>query len=97
MDGRLIISRTEVQCLMIPRYWLFEKTQTIGNIWQRIQIFLNSSIPSQQQLFDNFLANQKWKKYKKKVIDDVKREYRIETSTTRDFNIPVICRIEESD
>lgn len=97
MENRIIIARTEVQCLMIPRYWLFQKAQNIGNVWQRIQLFLNSSIPSQQKLFENFLANQKWKKYKRKVIQEIIQENGIKTPVTKDYNIPVICRIEESD
>lgn len=97
MENRIIIARTEVQCLMIPRHWLFQKAQNIGNVWQRIKLFLNSSIPSQQKLFDGFLANQKWKKYKKKVMDDIKRENGIGESTTKNYNIPVICRIEEGE
>lgn len=97
MENRIIIARSEVQCLMIPRYWLFQKAQNIGNVWQRIKLFLNSSIPSQQKLFDNYLANQKWKKYKKKVIEEIKQENGIGASLTKEYNIPVICRIEEGE
>lgn len=36
MDDRAIVARhTEVQCLLIPHYWLFQKKQNAGNIWQR--------------------------------------------------------------
>lgn len=36
MEDRLIVAKqTEVQCLLIPHYWLFKKKQNIGNIWQR--------------------------------------------------------------
>jgi hypothetical protein len=95
MENRVIIARNVVQCLLIPRYWLFQKSQNIGNVWQRIKLFLNSSVPSQQKLFENYLANQKWKKYKKKTIDEIKRQHGITTSETQYYNIPVICRIEE--
>lgn len=96
MENRLIIARTMVQCLLVPRYWLFQKPQNIGNVWQRIKLFLNSSVPSQQKLFENFLANRKWKKYKKKTVDQIKREYKISDPETQFYNIPLICRIEES-
>lgn len=96
MENRIIIARTVVQCLMIPRYWLFQKAQNNGNVWQRIKLFLNSSVPSQQQLYENYLSNQKWKKYKKKTIDEIKRQYGITASETQPYNIPVICRIENS-
>lgn len=35
MIDRAIVARTAVQCLEIPRYLLFQKTQNVGNIWQR--------------------------------------------------------------
>lgn len=36
MDDRAIVAKhTQVQCLLIPRYWLFAKKQNAGNIWQR--------------------------------------------------------------
>lgn len=95
MENRVIIAKSVVQCLMIPRYWLFQKAQNIGNVWQRIKLFLNSSVPSQQKLFDSYLSNQKWKKFKKKTIDEIRREKGIESTTTKYYNIPVICRIEE--
>lgn len=96
MENRVIIAKSEVQCLMIPRYWLFQKAQNIGNVWQRIKLFLNSTVPSQEKLFNNYLANQKWKKFKKKTINEIKRENGIEASATKYYNIPVICRIEDS-
>lgn len=36
MEDRVIVAKqTEVQCLLIPQYWLFQKKQNAGNIWQR--------------------------------------------------------------
>lgn len=35
MDDRAIVANTDVQCLLIPHYWLFEKKQNAGNIWHR--------------------------------------------------------------
>lgn len=36
MDDRVVVAKhTEVQCLLIPHYWLFQKKQNAGNIWQR--------------------------------------------------------------
>lgn len=96
MDNRVVIARNVVQCLMIPRYWLFQKAQNIGNVWQRIKLFLNSSVPSQQKLYENYLSNQKWKKYKKKTIEEIKKQYGITASGTEYYNIPVICRIEDT-
>lgn len=96
MENRVIIARNVVQCLMIPRHWLFQKAQNIGNVWQRIKLFLNSSLPSQRQLFEDYLSNLKWKRYKKKTIDEIKREHGITAAVTQYYNIPVICRIEDT-
>ncbi|CRK89954.1 CLUMA_CG003682, isoform A [Clunio marinus] len=97
MENRVILARNVVQCLMIPRLWLLQKSQNIGNVWPRLQVFLNSKIPSQQQLFENYLNNQKWKKYKKKTIEEIKREMGLKVSQTKYYNVPVICRVEEDD
>lgn len=36
MEDRVIVAKhTEVQCLLIPHYWIFQKKQNAGNIWQR--------------------------------------------------------------
>lgn len=36
MKDRVIVAKhSEVQCLIIPHYWLFQKKQNAGNIWQR--------------------------------------------------------------
>lgn len=35
MDDRVIVAKVEVQCLLIPHYWLLQKKQNAGNIWQR--------------------------------------------------------------
>lgn len=95
--NRTIIAKTTVQCLLVPRHWLFQKSQNIGNVWQRIKIFLNSSIPSQDKLFNDFLNNLKWKRYKKKVINQILAVSKQNINDTQPYNIPVICRIEEGN
>lgn len=94
IENRIVIARTTVQCLCIPRNWLFQKAQNIGNVWQRIKLYLNSSIPSQEKLFQEHLMNKKWEKYKKKTINGIIAQYRIREPETKYYNIPVICRVE---
>lgn len=44
MDDRIIIAGDKgVQCLLIPRYWLMQKNQNSGNIWQRLIFHLSFS------------------------------------------------------
>lgn len=94
IENRVIIAKSIVQCLMIPRNWLFQKAQNIGNVWQRIKLFNNSSIPSQLKLYQDYLDHLKWKKYKNKIMKQVKNELNITASETQYYNIPVICRIQ---
>lgn len=35
MEDRLVIAKTNVECLIIPRYWLLQQEQNLGNVWQR--------------------------------------------------------------
>lgn len=95
IENRVIIARTIVQCLLIPRQWLFQKAQNIGNVWPRIKLFLNSSIPSQEKLFEEYLRNQKWKKYKRRTIEQIKQHNKIMDPETQYYNIPIVCRIQE--
>lgn len=94
IEHRAIMSQTIVQCLLIPRFWLFEKPQNPGNMWNRIRFTLNSTIPSREGLFQNFLDTQKWEKYKNWLIESVLNERRI-YNPTKIQDIPLICRIVE--
>lgn len=35
MQHRTIVARNHVQCLLIPRHWIFQKQQNPANIWIR--------------------------------------------------------------
>lgn len=94
IEHRAIMSQTIVQCLLIPRFWLFEKPQNPGNMWNRIRFTLNSTIPSREDLFQNFLDTQKWDKYSNWLIESVLNERRI-FNPTKIQDIPLICRIVE--
>lgn len=94
IEHRAIMSQTIVQCLLIPRFWLFEKPQNPGNMWNRIRFTLNSTIPTREGLFQNFLDTQKWEKYKNWLIESVLNERRI-YNPTKIQDIPLICRIVE--
>ncbi|XP_075159474.1 cyclic nucleotide-binding domain-containing protein 2-like [Haematobia irritans] len=95
LEHRVIMARTTVQCLMIPRFWLLEKAQNPGNIWQRRRIYLNSTIPSRQSLFQDFLRSGHWEKFKTDYITNLLDQYSI-ANPTRIQEIPIICRITEN-
>lgn len=91
LQDRIIIAKSEVQCLLLPRYWLFKKEQNLGNIWSRTRMFLDKGLPSREQLFNEFLINRKWRSYRQQLIEETPK--RSVHKTTR-RNIPLMCRIE---
>lgn len=125
MDDRAIVAKhTQVQCLLIPHYWLFEKKQNTGNIWQRYKIpnsifgfsfgliiyirmnalqfdirrtkiYLNFTLPSRQEVFDNYLIARKWKSYKKQLIYS-SQSRRPLINSTKVQDVPIICRLNNS-
>lgn len=58
-------------------------------------MYLDASIPSREILFKDFKATQKWKKYRKKVIQETISTMPMEKNLTRKRDIPIICRIGE--
>ncbi|XP_053681627.1 cyclic nucleotide-binding domain-containing protein 2-like [Sabethes cyaneus] len=94
MADRSIVARNHVQCMMIPRYWLFMKHQNTGNVWQRIKMYLDMAIPSREQLFQQFLDDLNWLVYRKKVVSEVIR-LRGRQNHTRLADVPMVCRVEQ--
>ncbi|XP_062701163.1 uncharacterized protein LOC109432946 [Aedes albopictus] len=96
MQDRSIVARNHVQCMLIPRYWLFMKHQNTGNVWQRIKMYLDQAIPSREQLFKKFLDDINWMVYRKRVVSDVIQR-RGRQINTRLADVPIVCRVEQSD
>lgn len=57
-------------------------------------MYLDSSIPSRQKIYKDFLSNNNWKKYKKNIIEDFVRQHPVFNATTI-LDVPIICRVEE--
>ncbi|XP_059610071.1 cyclic nucleotide-binding domain-containing protein 2-like [Phlebotomus argentipes] len=94
MNHRSVVAKRLTECLLLPRYWLMQKEQNIGNIWSRTKIYLNLTLPSREATFEEFLRKRRWKRYKR----DRMREY-LETKsdsqiTARLEDVPILCRIE---
>lgn len=95
MEDRSIVARGHVQCMLIPRYWLFMKHQNTGNVWQRVKMYLDLAIPSREKLFKQFLDDLNWMAYRKKMVSDiVQRKGR--QNHTRLIDVPIVCRVEQS-
>ncbi|XP_058982648.1 LOW QUALITY PROTEIN: uncharacterized protein LOC131804180 [Musca domestica] len=95
-ERRVIMARTTVQCLMIPRFWLFEKMQNPGNVWQRRRFYLDSTIPSRQSLFTDFVCTRQWKKFKSNTIQSNLVHASV-SNPTRIQDVPIICQIIEDN
>lgn len=89
------MARNTVQCLVIPRFFLLEENQNPEKIWQRRIFYLNCTIPSREDLFQDFLKTLNWKKFKS---DYIRSQLRLDCrDVAKDDDIPIICRIEEED
>jgi len=91
---RVIMARTVVQCLLLPRYWLMEEEQNPGHIWQRRRFYLEGSIPSREELFGNFLKTRRWEKFKRDYVQSTLNPNSV--NSTQPEDIPIICRIVET-
>lgn len=60
----------------------------------RTKMYLDSSIPSRQKIYKDFLSNNNWKKYKKYIIEDFVQQHPVFNATTI-LDVPIICRVEE--
>uniref|UniRef100_A0A1A9ZK49 Cyclic nucleotide-binding domain-containing protein n=1 Tax=Glossina pallidipes TaxID=7398 RepID=A0A1A9ZK49_GLOPL len=96
LEHRVIMARTTVQCLLMPRFWLLEKPQNPGNIWQRRRFYLDSTIPSRQSLFTDFLSTCQWQKFKSRIIKQCIDSSSL-SNATKIQDVPIICRIVEAN
>lgn len=93
IDRAIVANSCGVQCFMIPRYWLLIKKQNAGNIWNRIKIYLNQTIPSRQHIFNEYVKSKKWKKKKEKMINNI-MNLTPTLVTTNVNDVPLMCRID---
>uniref|UniRef100_A0A182YNX2 Cyclic nucleotide-binding domain-containing protein n=1 Tax=Anopheles stephensi TaxID=30069 RepID=A0A182YNX2_ANOST len=95
MPHRMVVARNRVQCLVIPRDWLFEKQQNVGNTWQRIRIKLDMTI-QRERLFELFVRDQHWQRYRKTLVREfVRRNPR--QNPTQLADVPIMCRVEQGE
>ncbi|XP_034485054.1 uncharacterized protein LOC117789947 [Drosophila innubila] len=92
-DHRVVMARTTVQCLLIPRYWLMEDDQNPGHIWQRMRFYLDRCIPSRETLFQDFIKTRKWAQFKEDCVEQFTHSM---TNPTKIEDIPIIIRIVKS-
>nr|XP_036674147.1 uncharacterized protein LOC108018276 isoform X2 [Drosophila suzukii] len=94
MEHRVVMARSTVQCLIIPRFFLLEKKQNPGNIWERRLLYMECMIPSREALFAHYLKSCEWKKFKDDFIRETLKPS--DNDCTHVDDIPIICKIVES-
>ncbi|XP_041565256.1 uncharacterized protein LOC108148225 isoform X2 [Drosophila elegans] len=94
MEHRVIMARTTVQCLTLPRFFLLEKKQNPGNIWERRLLYMDCMIPSREALFAHYLKVCDWKKFKNDFIRESLKPS--DNDVTHVGDIPIICKIVET-
>ncbi|XP_028134110.2 uncharacterized protein LOC114329268 [Diabrotica virgifera virgifera] len=91
-ERRRVISLTHVNCLLIPRYWLFKNNA--DNTWNMVLGFLNRHIPNTKKAFKWFVREQKFKKYKKKLVEQLLQQKRV-CNDNSIHNVPYSIRLKE--
>lgn len=89
LHNRIIVADNDVECLLIPNFWIWSKNK--GNVFTRIQIYLNRHIPTEKEVFRIFLENRKWGIYKRKLVNHIRRK----RPQNYINNVPYSIRISE--
>ncbi|ALC49874.1 CG8958, partial [Drosophila busckii] len=92
-EHRVLMARTTVQCLLLPRYWLMEEEQNPGHIWQRMSFYIDRYIPSRETLFQDYIKTRQWAQFKRSCVEEYIQQG---VNSTKVEDIPVIIRIVES-
>ncbi|XP_033171743.1 uncharacterized protein LOC117148477 [Drosophila mauritiana] len=95
MEHRVIMARTTVQCIVIPRFWLFEPAQNPGNYWQRQRFYIECNIPTRADLFRDFLKTRKWERFRRDYINSILKRESL-ANFTKHEDIPIISHIVET-
>lgn len=95
MEHRVIMARTTVQCIVIPRFWLFEPAQNPGNFWQRQRFYIECNIPTREDLFKDFIKTRKWERFRRDYISSILNNESL-ANFTKHEDIPIISHIVET-
>lgn len=90
LKHRRIVALTPVECMLIPKYWIYERN--IGNVWSKVVQYLNSHIPTTPKLFKQFLAQRKWMSYRKRLVKDILMQRGVYTGNSI-HNVPYSIRL----
>ncbi|XP_023035016.1 uncharacterized protein LOC6648943 isoform X2 [Drosophila willistoni] len=95
MEHRVIMSRTVVQCLLLPRFWLMEQQQNPGHIWPLRRFYFECNVPTRGELFANYLKTRRWNDFRHKYVQSCLSPSQA-MGNTKEEDIPIISRIVET-
>ncbi|XP_044267126.1 cyclic nucleotide-binding domain-containing protein 2-like [Tribolium madens] len=90
LKNRIIVSSDETECLLLPRYFLLDKSMIT---FKAIEQFLTRHIPSTEQIFKNFLEDHRWSYYKGQLVEQILADKAFTGNTVH--NIPYTIRLAE--
>ncbi|RZC37239.1 cNMP binding domain containing protein [Asbolus verrucosus] len=91
LKNRVIVAGTNTECLLLPRYFLLEKSLIT---FKTIEHFLSHHIPSTEKIFNNFLEEKKWNIYKAELVNDILSHKKAFTNNSI-HNVPYKIRLQE--
>lgn len=89
LNNRIVVAETDVLCLQIPKYWLLQRNK--GNVWMKVQQFLNNNIPNTDEVFFVFTENRKWADHKRRLVNDIRKK----PPCNKINNVPYSIRLSE--
>ncbi|XP_068904993.1 uncharacterized protein [Tenebrio molitor] len=90
LKNRIIVSAGESECLLLPRYFLMDKSMIT---FKAIEQFLTRHIPSTEMVFKNFLEDQRWAMYKQELVQEILSKTAFTNNTIH--NVPYTIRLSE--
>ncbi|XP_068158367.1 uncharacterized protein [Drosophila tropicalis] len=95
MEHRVIMSRTVVQCLLLPRFWLMEPQQNPGHVWPLRRFYFECNVPTRGELFANYLKTRRWNDFRHNYVQSCLSPSAA-MGNTKEEDIPIISRIVET-
>uniref|UniRef100_A0A182MY57 Cyclic nucleotide-binding domain-containing protein n=1 Tax=Anopheles dirus TaxID=7168 RepID=A0A182MY57_9DIPT len=92
MPHRMVVARNRVQCLIVPRDWLYAGRQNVGNTWQRIRLQLDAAI-QRRRLFERWVSDQRWLRHRKSLVQELVRR-KPHPNAPQLGDVPILCRVE---
>ncbi|GLH08783.1 uncharacterized protein GBIM_13959 [Gryllus bimaculatus] len=92
MEQRRVTALTPVECMLLPRYWL--EQNNVANVWERVRLYLNRSIPDTRAVFRAWAAERRWLRHRQHVVAQLIDRRRLDSGTTP-YDVPYALRLQD--